>query len=97
MNSNLGLGTLNSTAGYIGIRAQLKKPYKYAATQNSKASCRRSRRRDLGSLGFIFLFSFLSFSFLFFFSYFFYFRRFRAYYFLVFLLSLYFMDLDVIV
>ena len=26
MNSNLGLGTLNSTAGYIGIRAQLKNP-----------------------------------------------------------------------
>ena len=26
MNSNLGLGTLKSTAGYIGIRAQLKNP-----------------------------------------------------------------------
>ena len=95
MNSNLGLGTLKSTAGYIGIRAQLKKTYKYAATQNSKASCRRSRRRDLGSLGFIFFSSFLFFSFSF--SYFFYFRRFRADYFLVFLLSLYFLDLDVIV
>ena len=26
MNSNLGLATLKSTAGYIGIRAQLKNP-----------------------------------------------------------------------
>ena len=60
------------------------------------------QRRDLGSLGFTFiLFSFLFFSFLFFsflfFLFFFYFRRFRADYFLVFLLSLYFLDLDVIV
>ena len=48
----------------------------------------------MGSLGFIFFF--FLFSFLFFFL-FFYFRRFRADYFLVFLLSLYFLDLDVIV
>ena len=26
MNSNLGLGTLKSTAGYIGIRAQKRNP-----------------------------------------------------------------------
>ena len=52
------------------------------------------QKRDLGSLGFIY-FSFLFFSFLFF--SFLYFHRFRADYFLVFLLSLYFLDLDVVV
>ena len=53
----------------------------------------------MGSLGFTFifiLFYFLFFSFLFF-LFFFYFRRFRSDYFLIFFLSLYFLDLDVIV
>ena len=83
MNSELGLVTLKSTAGYLGIRAQLK-TYKYAATQKSKVSCSRIRREDLGSLGFIFFFFFSSF---YFFSLF---RSFRVDYFLVFLFSFYF-------
>ena len=64
MNSELGLVTLKSTAGYLGIRAQLK-TYKYAATQKSKVSCRRIRREDLGSLGFIFFLFLLFFLFIF--------------------------------
>ena len=70
-------------------------PYKYEATQNEKGKSQAHQKRDLGSLGFIFIFLF--FSFLFSFLFFFYFRRFRADYFLVFLLSLYFLDLGVIV
>ena len=93
MNSDFSLGTLKSIASYIGIRAQLK-TYKYAATQNSKASCRRIRKEELGSLGFFF---FILFSFLLFLFIFLLFRNFRADYFLVFLFSFYFLDLDVIV
>ena len=67
MNSELGLITLKSTAGYLGIRAQVR-TYKYAATQNEKGKSQAHQKRDLGSLGFILfsLFSFLFFSFLFF-------------------------------
>ena len=65
MNINLGLGTLKSTAGYIGIRAQLKNPINTQLPRIVKLSCRRSRKRDLGSLGFIFFFSFLFFLILF--------------------------------
>ena len=65
MNINLGLGTLKSTAGYIGIRAQLKNPINMQLPRIVKLSCRRSRKRDLGSLGFIFFFSFLFFLILF--------------------------------
>ena len=69
MNSDLGLATLKSTACYIGIRAQLGNPINMKLPRMKKASCRRSRRRDLGSLGFIFLFCFLFFSYFLLFSF----------------------------
>ena len=62
MNSDLGLAILKSTAGYIGIRAQLGNPINTKLLRMKKASCGRSRRRDLGSLGFIFFIFFLLFS-----------------------------------
>ena len=96
MNSYLGLGTLKSTTCYIGIRAQMRNPINRKLPIMKKAS-RRRIRREIWVAYASFLFSFLFFSFLFFFLIFFYFRRFRADYFLVFLLSFYFLDLDVIV
>ena len=93
MNSNLGLATLKSTAGYIGIRAQLKNPINTQLPRIVKYVAGKAEGEIWEAWA-----SFLFFSFLFFSSsYFFYFRRFRADYFLVFLLSLYFLDLDVIV
>ena len=66
MNSNLGLGTLQSTAGYIGIRAQLSNPINRKLPRTKKAGRRRIRSRDLGSLRLHFLlFYFLLFSFFF--------------------------------
>ena len=65
MSSELGPGTLKSTAGYIGIRAQLGNPINRKLPRLKKAS-RRRIRGDLGSLGFTLFFSFLFFSFLFF-------------------------------
>ena len=66
MNSNLGLGTLKSTAGYIGIRAQTRNPINRKLPRIVKQVAGASKR-DLGSLGFTFIFfSFLFFSFLFF-------------------------------
>ena len=64
MSSNLGLGTLKSTAGYIGIRAQTRNPINRKLPIIVKKS-QAHQKRDLGSLGFI-LFSFIFFSFLFF-------------------------------
>ena len=65
MNSDLGLATLKSTAGYIGIRAQLRNPINRKLPRIVKQVA--GARRDLGSLGFTFIFfSFLFFSFLFF-------------------------------
>ena len=93
MNSNLGLGTLNSTAGYIGIRAQLKNPINTQLPRIVKQVAGEAEGEIWVAWASFFLFYFLFFSF----SYLFYFRRFRADYFLVFLLSLYFLDLDVIV
>ena len=65
MSSELGLGTLKSIAGYIGIRAQLGNPINRKLPKLKKAS-RRRIKGDLGSLGFtlFFFFSFLFFSFL---------------------------------
>ena len=81
MNSDLGLATLKSTTGYIGIRAQLRNPINRKLPRIVKQS-QVHQKRDLGSLGFTFIFfSFLFFSFLF--LIFLYFRRFRADYFLV--------------
>ena len=68
MSSDLGLGTLKSTAGYIGIRAQLRNPINRKLPR-MKMKSQAHQKRDLGSLGFTFIFlffSFLFFSFLFF-------------------------------
>ena len=95
MNSNLGLGTLKSTAGYIGIRAQTRNPINRKLPRIVKQVAGASEERS-GSLGFTFIlfyflfFSFLFFSFLFRFLFFFYVHRFIADYFLVLLLSVYF-------
>ena len=63
MNSNLGLGTLKSTAGYIGIRAQMRNPINRKLPIMKKGKSQAHQKRDLGSLGFIFIFfSFLFFS-----------------------------------
>ena len=93
MNSNLGLGILKSTAGYIGIRAQLENPINSQIPRIVKQVAGEAEG-EIWVAWASFLFSFLFFSFSF--SYFFYFRRFRVDYFLVFLLSLNFLDSDVI-
>ena len=62
MNSNLGLGTLKSTACYIGIRAQMRNPINRKLPRMKKNKSQAHQKRDLGSLGFIFIFSFLFFS-----------------------------------
>ena len=74
MSSDLGLGTLKFTAGYIGIRAQLGNPINRKLprmkTQVAGASEERSGQPRLH-------FYFLFFSFLYFLLFsFFYFRRF---------------------
>ena len=92
MNSNLGLATLKSTAGCIGIRAQLKNAINTQLPRIVKHVAGEAEGEIWVSWA-SFFFSFLFYSS----SYFIYFRRFRADYFLVFLLSLYFLDLDVII
>ena len=64
LNSKLGQTTLKPTAGYIGIRAQLRNPINRKLPREKKAGRRRIRSRDLGSLRLHFLF--FSFSFFFF-------------------------------
>ena len=73
LNSKLGQATLKPTAGYIGIRAQLRNPINGKLPREKKVGCRRIRSRDLGSLRLHFLFLFFFFLF---FSLFFSFRRF---------------------
>ena len=43
VNSDLGLGALKSTAGYIGIRAQIRNPINRKLPRMKKASRRRIR------------------------------------------------------
>ena len=56
LNSKLGQTTLKPTAGYIGIRAQLRNPINRKLPREKKAGRRRIRSRDLGSLRLHFLF-----------------------------------------
>ena len=63
LNSKLGQTTLKPTAGYIGIRSQLRNPINRKLPGEKKAGRRRIRSRDLGSLRLHFLFFSLFFSF----------------------------------
>ena len=93
LNSKLGQTTLKPTAGYIGIRAQLRNPINRKLPREKKAGRRRIRSRDLGSLRLHFLF----FSFLFFIFFILVSVVFRVAYFSFHLFLFYFLDLDVIV
>ena len=98
LNSKMGQTTLKPTAGYIGIRAQMRNPINTQLPREKKASRRRIRKRDLGSLRLNFLFLFFFFFFLFFsFLYFLVSVVFRVAYFPFHLLLFYFLDLGVIV
>ena len=63
LNSKLGQTTLKPTAGYIGIRAQLRNPINRKLPREKKEGRRRIRSRDLGSLRLHFLFLFFFFLF----------------------------------
>ena len=95
LNSKLGQTTLKPTAGYIGIRAQLRNPINRKLPREKKAGRRRIRSRDLGSLRLHFLFLFFFFSFLF--LIFLVSVVFRVAYFSFHLFLFYFLDLGVIV
>ena len=64
MNSNLGLATLKSTAGYIGIRAQLKNPINTQLPRIVKQVAGEAEGEIWVAWASFFLFSFLFFSFL---------------------------------
>ena len=67
LNSKMGQTTLKPTAGYIGIRAQLRNPINRKLPREKKAGRRRIRSRDLGSLRLHFHFLFFFFLFFIFF------------------------------
>ena len=62
MNSDLGLATLKSTTGYIGIRAQLRNPINRKLPRIVKQVAGASKERS-GQPRLHFYFSFLFFSF----------------------------------
>ena len=64
MNSNLGLATLNSKAGYIGIRAQLKNPINTQLPRIVKQVAGEAEGKIWVAWASFFFFSFLFFSFL---------------------------------
>ena len=66
MSSNLGLDTWNSTAGYIGIMAQLRNPINRKLPRIVKQVAGASEERSGSPRLHFILFYFLFFSFLFF-------------------------------